>query len=176
MLRHWLMGRIIVPIVAMAMIPLWAWGRPHEQFQSYLLGGFFGLHLLVAVFLRKTDVLDLISFWPLLVAIGGIADYCEWEGHRPVRSYALAAILGFAVYALLSYLGFRRANLARPVPPKKEVSRITAYSVLFASLCAIIYLAFCTDIKGGAGGLLLVPSFFLLGVVVISLFRLLRSR
>lgn len=117
-------------------------------------------------------MLDLVSIWPLLLAVSAIADYCEWEGHRPIRPYALAAILGFAIYAILSYLGFRRAHTTNSVPPKKQVSRRTGYSVLFASLVAIIYLAiFADNSKDGAALLLIIPSFFLLYVVFTALFR-----
>lgn len=160
----WVVLRFIAPLAVGSAVTVATWGDRYFDVLTALLWSLFIVHVLATFAFSRTHLLDTGSFFCLIFACGIVAELSEAWRPADVREWSTLAVI-YGVYALLSFVGRRRAD--RSTTPRKSVKFGHVVAVLVFLLVATIV---CAGSKT-AVGFLFVPGLLL--VPVILLFALL---
>ena len=127
-----------------------------------LLWTTFVVHLIVTIAFKRTHILDTASFFCLLFCFNFVAELSESHGSRSPAYWAYASI-GFAVYALLSFIGRTRAFRSEISASYKSVSPA---EVVIAVVLLVLAVGVCSTSKT-AVGFLFVPALFFVPATIL---------
>lgn len=160
----WVLLRLIAPLAVGGAVTVATWGNRYFDVLTPLAWSLFIVHVLATFAFRRTHLLDTGSFFCLIFGCVEIAELSEARQVGSMRAWSIL-ILIYTMYAFLSFIGRRRADMTaqhKGVSPAQVIAAV-AFLLVATIACAASKVAV---------GFLFVPGLLL--VLVILLFALLR--